>query len=716
MTQPSDPHKIKTAQASTSDIEATIVLAATGRGSDEILSNGDEAQPDDSGFSNRFEIICEFASGGMGTITKARDLSFGRFVAVKTLNEIHRDKPDSVKAFIAECRLNAKLDHPSIVPIYALGRDKEGYWEAAMKLINGSSLNDFINTIRKNYDHKRVSQSQERHALISRLEYFLKICEVIEYCHSLKIVHGDLKPDNILMGQFGEVYVMDWGCAQPDGAKPEHLSGTPNYLPPEFLETKTVTTGIDIYALGMILFEISTLRRGNNHCPISNTDNCTCCDVNDSSSYRHYLPKLRLSPRLKAVILKAVSPDPKQRYATVTELAADVRHYIYDEEVSAAPDNPLQKLFRFIYHNRIKSFLIASVLLLLPVAGWLYTSFTAMEREQQKDLQMLQRLRLQSYTDLLSSAINRKLLQAQGQLLLFADNLTREIQIPPKRNQSFYSNDDYLTKETSPSGMEHSAYYAYPVNFFQMVRILPQSGGHPDQWPGAGQYSELCRKILAYDLASRDIRRSDHRTRVLNNDDNLIHRLQVNWADGTRYSFPGTYGDPDTLRYQLCFRDDAPGAEDHQIIWSTPYPGVLPETYRIRCQYPMLDKQRRHIGKARLELRLEKLLSPLLRANELDPVHELFFIFADGSIAQVTNKSLKLLPQTGKSEGGISSGRLHKLLAELKVNHMQQLITDIGGRSCFVSGNYLPLIDGYLIQLISVEAMKNHHHPDLNLE
>lgn len=197
------------------DIEATILLA---RNSNKGTAPEAEAElspelSSDCGFARRFQFICAFAEGGLGRIGKARDVSFGRVVAVKALKDEFQDDATAIKAFINECQLNAQLDHPSIVPIYAIGRNGHGHWEAAMKFITGSSFKEFIAECRKTYLEKKFSAAQEHHALRSRLEYFLKICEVIEYCHSLKIVHGDLKPENILIGRFGELYVMEIGRA-----------------------------------------------------------------------------------------------------------------------------------------------------------------------------------------------------------------------------------------------------------------------------------------------------------------------------------------------------------------------------------------------------------------------------------------------------------------------------------------------------------------------
>lgn len=172
---------------------------------------GTEQSPD---FSERFQYICDFGAGGVGRVAKARDLVFDRVIAVKSLNESFQDNADAgpflYRRMPPECETGPSFHCPCLRPGKRQGRTLESRDEVHQRLLPER----FINTIRGTYDKKKVNASQERHALISRLEYFLKICAVVEYCHSLKIVHGDIKPDNILMGNFGEVYLMDWGmCA-----------------------------------------------------------------------------------------------------------------------------------------------------------------------------------------------------------------------------------------------------------------------------------------------------------------------------------------------------------------------------------------------------------------------------------------------------------------------------------------------------------------------
>ena len=525
------------------EIDATVILA-NGAHNDDVSTQpaAGEAQavPELPGGTGQYRFLCNFAAGGVGQVGKARDLIFDRIVAVKKLNEKLRDNPRAVSAFFDECRLNARLDHPSIVPVYAMGKDESGHLEVMMKLVNGSSFAQFIKAARQTYDHKKISNRQERHALTSRLEYFLKVCEAVSYCHSRGIMHGDIKPANIMMGEFGEVYLMDWGSAQPLNIVLEHLSGTPNYLPPEFLRDRRTSTQVDVFALGMVLFEVVTLRRsGNGAVPDTAAASKSAQpsgprnDVNDSDSYRHYLPELKIGKAIKAIIYKAIHPDPAQRYQSVSALASDVRHFIYDEEVSASPDGPVRKLFRIVYRNRIRTLLVLGALFAF-LGGWLfYSYYRASEQERIHTRALTQQLRFQSYTDRQAAAVEKKFLLAQTQLLLFSDNLIEEMARPHEADAAFYDNEQYKSPETSPPGMQDSEYYPNPVNLRHMVRI-------PAERPeavrldllGPRQFTQLCNKVIRYTLDSNKVSLLDRQFHAkLFDQNNLIQRLFIAWAD-----------------------------------------------------------------------------------------------------------------------------------------------------------------------------------------
>jgi eukaryotic-like serine/threonine-protein kinase len=201
--------------------------------------------------------------GGMGEVVVAQDQRIGREVAVK---RIRAQKPthDAVDRFLREARIQARLDHPAIVPVYELGTDAAGLPYFTMKRLTGVTLG------------KRLADKVPIQPL---LRAFADVCLAIQLAHTRGVVHRDLKPSNIMLGDYGEVYVLDWGVARviadrsrsthpmqaididprdamEDGTTSGAILGTPGYMPPEQIKGSEVGPSADVYALGAILFEI----------------------------------------------------------------------------------------------------------------------------------------------------------------------------------------------------------------------------------------------------------------------------------------------------------------------------------------------------------------------------------------------------------------------------------------------------------------------------
>jgi len=143
---------------------------------------------------NRYETLEVFNEGGQGIISAARENALGRIVALKTLRAEHHDPNSSMRDFIAEAKVTAQLDHPSIIPIYALGRNNDDHLQLAMKLVNGKTLREHLKNICLNYRRRGISHFDESASLFKRLELFLHVCDALVYAHHRRIMHCDLKP------------------------------------------------------------------------------------------------------------------------------------------------------------------------------------------------------------------------------------------------------------------------------------------------------------------------------------------------------------------------------------------------------------------------------------------------------------------------------------------------------------------------------------------
>ncbi len=260
-----------------------------------------------------YELGVAIGRGGMGEVVTAKDLRIGREVAVKRMTA---EKPTSEQTvrFLREARIQARLDHPAIVPVHELGIDDKGRLYFTMKRLAGKTLGH------------RLSDGMQ---LNRALRALVDVCLAVEFAHKRGVVHRDLKPSNIMLGEYGEVYVIDWGIARvlaeedsetprisnsdistlDDGTKTGTLLGTPGYMSPEQLRGLRATSAADVYSLGAILFEIlageSLHKRGEAGI------GTTLSDPQVSPAKRK--PDRNIAPELDAVCFEALHEDPDKR-------------------------------------------------------------------------------------------------------------------------------------------------------------------------------------------------------------------------------------------------------------------------------------------------------------------------------------------------------------------------------------------------------------------
>jgi eukaryotic-like serine/threonine-protein kinase len=230
-------------------------------------------------FEERYQRESALGEGGMGEVSAYRDRSIGRDVAIKRVRDATRQRPDVIERFVREGGIQGQLEHPSIVPVYDLRLDASGDPALIMKRVRGKTFEALLE------DHVATTLSTRR-----LLDLFLRACEGIAYSHARGVIHRDLKPANIMVGSFGEVYVLDWGIAKLVNADASQelaaivatttderavlaqgiedsgenkteagtVVGTPGYMSPEQFFGESIDARSDLYALGLILFEILT--------------------------------------------------------------------------------------------------------------------------------------------------------------------------------------------------------------------------------------------------------------------------------------------------------------------------------------------------------------------------------------------------------------------------------------------------------------------------
>jgi serine/threonine protein kinase len=276
----------------------------------------------------KYRIRGVIARGSLGVVLEAEDVSTRRRVALKTLLE--NDSTQAGIRFSEEAQIMAQLEHPNIVRVYESNVNEHDRPFYSMQLAHGDSLKRAIHAIRL-----QRPASHERWRLDVLLEAFCKACDAMAYAHAKRVVHRDLQPQNILLGDFGEVLVMDWGHAKVLGDRVHGFSApdTPQFTAPEQLtpEPREIDPRVDVYSLGAMLYNLLTL-----HMPFRASDpaellekigqgKITAPEEAVENQPLPHLPDGKLPGRLAAVALKAMSLDPTARHASVPDFQTELR-------------------------------------------------------------------------------------------------------------------------------------------------------------------------------------------------------------------------------------------------------------------------------------------------------------------------------------------------------------------------------------------------------
>ena len=207
---------------------------------------------------SRLQRTGPLAEGGMGTVDVVVDLALQRRIARKMIVPRLRDVARAVRLFLREAQITGQLDHPAIVPVHDIGVDREGRLFFTMKLVEGDSL--------KNVVARLPAGRLDPQQLQELLENVIKISDALDFAHSRGVVHGDVKPDNVMVGAFGEVYLMDWGLARiRPGALTKTspalreregrvLAGTPGFMAPEQALGEPIDERTDVFLLGALIY------------------------------------------------------------------------------------------------------------------------------------------------------------------------------------------------------------------------------------------------------------------------------------------------------------------------------------------------------------------------------------------------------------------------------------------------------------------------------
>ena len=343
-----------------------------------IATTGDEtpAPPDalpPNTVLGDYRLIREAGRGGMGIVYEAEQVPLARRVALKVLPSAAALDARRVQRFRIEAQAAAQLNHPHIVPVYAVGYE-HGFHYYAMRFIEGRSLAAVIRERRGAEGTTDPLPSGPESRLFTRAvaSIGLQAAEALEHAHSLGVLHRDIKPGNLLFDESGTLWVADFGLARlrddPGPTQTGDVLGTLRHMSPEQVTAHrgVVDQRADVYALGATLYEALTLR--------------PAFDSPDRQSLLHQVlfdeptsPR-RISPAipksLETVVLKAMAKEPSGRYATARDLADDLRRFLADTPIVARPQSPFGRAARWVRRHRTAVAAATTVLVLtLSVAS-----------------------------------------------------------------------------------------------------------------------------------------------------------------------------------------------------------------------------------------------------------------------------------------------------------------------------------------------------------
>ena len=293
-----------------------------------------------------YQILRELAKGGMGEIFLALDPGCGRQVAIKRIRSDLSQNKTLQGRFLREAKIAAQLTHPSIIPIYAINYDKEGIYYT-MPYVEGETLKQII---------KATAEEEKTGVIIhpigssipALMRIFLNVCQGIAYSHSRGILHRDLKPENIIAGKFGEVFVIDWGLAdfietvneaersdsrisveimqEADLTNPGKIPGTLSYLAPERVLGEAASASTDIYALGVILYQLLTLQLPFQRHSVQSFKRMV--KYEKMHNPQEVAPYRDIPLHLADIAKRCLSPQKDLRFPSVAHLISEIESYI----------------------------------------------------------------------------------------------------------------------------------------------------------------------------------------------------------------------------------------------------------------------------------------------------------------------------------------------------------------------------------------------------
>ena len=403
-----------------------------------------------------YRILRKIASGGMGDVFLAEDPICHRKVALKRIRIDRKDQAGLQERFLREANIAAKLSHPCIIPIYQIYiSDKEVYY--TMPLVEGQTLKELLQETKK-----LEKEENKRHLIGSSIDalmrIFIHVCQAIAYAHAKGVLHKDIKPDNIIIGSYGEVLILDWGLAEiigekecailseeevkPELTRPGKIAGTLAYLSLERLSGHKASYASDIYALGVILYQMLTLSLPFHARDLKHYKKCiqqkSIPDPIQRAPYRD------IPSQLAQIAKRCLAKHSKQRYESVNALIAEINDYIAGRP-QWVPCRSLQIESTKDWMFRENLLLSKHLALTQDVLEWAH--FLIAKEHFGENLQIETHVRLHAQSKGIGFVLNVKNKHIKEALLLWIGSTTHPGTHLFRANMELFANPDLVLQE-----------------------------------------------------------------------------------------------------------------------------------------------------------------------------------------------------------------------------------------------------------------------------
>ena len=605
----------------------------------------------------RYSMLRLLGRGAMGEVHVARDEDLLRKVAFKRMApDMLRSTPLAAR-FINEAQVTAQLDHPHIVPVYGVEVGADGTPGYSMKLVQGRTLSAIIADATTGLESAKPEDVTR--GLAERLELFLKVCDAMAFAHGKGVLHRDLKPDNIMVGRYNEVYVMDWGICRlvrsaetaldatlivAEATSPDQrthvgaIMGTPCYMSPEQAHGQNATLDgrSDLYTLGLILYEIAALKRARNGATLEEVLAQAADGVTPALAHRD--KRFGIPRELGGIVAKATAPARERRYASVRELADDLRRYLRGEAVTAAPDTRFQAAARWVGRHRSRALAMMAALLLLA-AGAVIVSLiqarVALARAAQEE-----------------RTTERFLSAAQGQAHVIDDRFFRKERLlaelashaaeavanaDPRSATRTYFSDDFASPASAPPDLASSEFYGRPISLeWPVVKLAPgvERSAVERDVRVLGLLRPALRTAIEEGVDGTDRSTEALRARFAASGGEIV-RAFVSLENGVHMSYPGVAGyrasyDPRTRpKYLLA-------AHQRGIRWGNPYRDPFGLGTMLPASTALYGTDGEFLGVAGIVTTFDHIRDTLLGLPGQPGVEEALLVDDDGRVVTAT--------------------------------------------------------------------------------